>query len=110
NTLHSVITIAQKDFESNLNDDLNTPQAIAVVFDFIRDINKTTETEHASLSPANAKTIYDLMIKFDKILGLGLDKIQKPETQDKIPQKVQELFNKRNQARQQKNFSLADNL
>jgi len=108
--LHSIITIAQKDFESNLNDDLNTPQAIAVVFDFIRDINKITETEHYPVSPNNTKTIYDLMLKFDKILGLCLNKIQRSKTQDNIPQKVQEFFNKRNQARQQKNFTLADDL
>ncbi|OGU82299.1 MAG: cysteine--tRNA ligase, partial [Ignavibacteria bacterium RBG_16_35_7] len=29
-----------KDFETAMNDDLNTPQAVAVLFDFVRDVNK----------------------------------------------------------------------
>ncbi len=90
-------------FETAMNNDLNTPQAVASLFEFIRKINSL-----APLRKKEAKPIYDFLIQLDQVLGLNLDKIgkQKPA----IPVKIKSLIQKREEARQKKDFKKADEL
>jgi len=81
-------------FLSAINDDLNMPQGLAVVWEVVKDKN---------LSEKSKKT---LLFKFDRVLGLNLDKV-KPL---KIPLKVRQLANKREKFRVNKQFIQADAL
>lgn len=81
-------------FLEYINDDLNTPKAVALLWDIARDDR---------LSLAARRT---LMLDFDRVLGLELDKIETVE----IPAEVQTLITARDAARAEKNFAESDRL
>ncbi len=82
-------------FSEHLAEDLNTPQAIAVLHEMLK-----------SGLPKEIKlaTVYE----FDKILGLGLNNIQKNEVE--IPKTVQKLLEEREVARREKDWTKSDTL
>lgn len=82
----------EKEFLAAINDDLNTPKAMAIVWQTIGD---------GRLSAIAKK---QPLLKFDKILGLGLAKL-KPL---KIPQKIRDLAEKREKLRINKQFIQSD--
>ena len=88
-----------KDFENRfldaINDDLNMPQALSVVWDVVRNNQKS-------------KDLYNLLIKFDEVLGLGLASYEKEE--ETLPEEILELVSLRNEARANKNWAESDRL
>lgn len=77
------------------NNDLNMPQALAIMWDLVRS-DRDTESKGATL------------LKMDKILGLELvDYLARPI---KIPKEVQELVEKREHARNNQDFHRADQI
>lgn len=86
----------EEKFLEAINDDLNIPEALAVLWNIIKD-NKLT-----------AKEKLHLIFMFDKIFGLGLEDVK--EQKFDIPDDVMELIGKREQARMENNFKLADEL
>ncbi len=81
-------------FLTAINDDLNTPKAISLVWRIIKD---------KQLSSGDKK---QLLLKFDEVLGLGLNKIKTL----KIPIKIQQLAIQREKLRTNKQFIQADTL
>lgn len=84
-----------ENFLRALNEDLNMPKALAVVWEMVK-----------SNMPSSQKAA-DLL-EMDKILGLELDRVigQKIE----IPEEVQKLVNQREDARKTKDFQKSDEL
>jgi len=79
-------------FIEYLKDDLDTPRALALLWDVIKDEN---------MSPADKKaTILD----FDKVLGLGFENVKEEE----IPEEILKLAEEREQARKNKDFKKSD--
>lgn len=94
NSLADRGNIVETDFKTFINDDLNAPKALALVWDIIKD---------EKISDADKKaTILDI----DKVLGLELDKIENFE----IPENVQNLIKERDLARNDKDFAKSDEL
>jgi len=89
--------LANESFESSLNDDLNTPKAISVLFDYIKSVNT---------SQANGPEVYDFIMKLDKFMGLELDKV-KPIV---IPASVSKLVKERELSRNNKDWTLSDKI
>ncbi len=87
----------QNDFLASVNDDLNMPQALAVVWGVVRD-EKLSSKEKLAL-------IYD----FDKVLGLDLDK-DIEEKPSEVPAEIMDMVNQRIAAKKAKDFKLADEL
>jgi cysteinyl-tRNA synthetase len=81
-------------FTKEINDDLNTPKALATMWELIKD--DTIDN--------NMK--YHTLLEFDKVLGLGFKEL-KP---DKIPEKVTKLAEERLIARNSKDWKKADEL
>jgi cysteinyl-tRNA synthetase len=82
-------------FLNAINDDLNTAQALAVVWELV-DSDLETSTKSATL------------LKFDEVLGLNLnDFVSKPID---IPEEVTKLMNERETARKEKNWEESDRL
>ena len=83
-------------FYAAIGDDLNTPQALALVWENIGTLGKKT------------------LQKVDAVLGLGLSDARPTHTltvrHDDLPDQVRELLTKREEARQNKDFALADDL
>ena len=88
----------EKKFFAAVAEDLNTPKALGALWNFIRSYRKTKTHQ-----PAAA---YALLLGFDHILGLGLKQIK----QVSIPASIQQLVQKREEARQQKHWLEADSL
>ena len=81
-------------FHEAINDDLNMPLAMGIVWEVVR---------YEKKSPKLAQ----LLLKFDTVLGLKIDEqIQKEEQE--IPQEVLDLMEERKIARQNKDWAKAD--
>jgi cysteinyl-tRNA synthetase len=89
-----VLPEAHERFLDAINDDLNLPQALGVVWDFVRSQQNPSD---------KLATLFDL----DRVLGLRLSDVQ-PHTEEEIPAEVKELLAQREAARKQKNFKEAD--
>ncbi|MFC1691095.1 cysteine--tRNA ligase [Nanoarchaeota archaeon] len=98
--ISGLISEAEKKFEESLDDDLNISGALAAVFDFMKEINKVMP----ELSKDNADKVKQTMEKFDSVLGI----MQHEKTE--VPKEIQELADKREQARKDKDFATADKL
>ncbi|MGE5298061.1 MAG: cysteine--tRNA ligase [Acidobacteriaceae bacterium] len=83
------------DFSQALNDDLNTPKALAVIWDMLR----SSEPEENKLAA---------LFKFDEVLGLNLKEAW--ETNQNIPADVKDLVLARDKAREEKDFTRSDSL
>lgn len=82
-------------FNAALANDLQMPQALAVVWETIK-----------SNIPSEDKL--DLILEWDRVLGLQLNLFERVE--EEIPLEVKKLAEKRKQARIEKNFEEADRL
>ena len=83
-------------FLEAINDDLNIPIAMSVVWDIIK-------------NPKKSNKLAELLLDFDKVLGI---KIEEPinTKKEEVPEEVLELVEKRKQARLEKNWALSDEL
>ena len=81
-------------FTQQINDDLNTPQALATMWEMLKD------------EGFSAKEKYQLLLKFDAVFGLGLKKVK----EEKIPPQVIKLAEERLTARNNKDWKKADEL
>jgi cysteinyl-tRNA synthetase len=93
----------QERFEAAMDDDLNTPLALSVVYELITETNKLLAEN--KLGEKEAQNILKLWQKMNKVFGLKIDK--KTET---IPKEVTDIAEERKKARNDKNFELSDQL
>ncbi|MFI3163613.1 MAG: cysteine--tRNA ligase [Bacillota bacterium] len=86
------------DFTGAVMDDLNVPKALGVLF--------------TMLKQKPSKDIFNLAVKFDKILGLSLDKaeIAKADTASDIPAEILALDAERIAAKKAKDYAKADEI
>lgn len=82
-------------FHEAINDDLNMPVAMSVVWDIIKNPNKS-------------KDFQKLLLKFDEVLGLDLKNYKKVEND--IPEEDKKLVEERNEARKNKNWAESDRI
>jgi cysteinyl-tRNA synthetase len=94
----------QKGFEAAMDDDLNVSVALAHLFDFVRDVNNLLD--NGEVSKEEGKGICDLMSKFDKVLGV----IGQVKEKEKLPKEAEELINRREDARKNKDWKTADQI
>jgi cysteinyl-tRNA synthetase len=100
------IKSTKKRITDSFFDDLNTPQAIDVIFEFTHYLNKlktkklvgTAEIKHA------LDEIYDYA---DEVLAVGLTQ---KESGQKVPKEILQLAEKRMRARQKSDFTRADRI
>jgi cysteinyl-tRNA synthetase len=95
--------IYQKRFEDAMDDDLNTPLALSVIYELITETNKLLAEE--KLDKSDAQDILKLWQKINKVFGLVIEK--KSET---IPEEIEKIAQERKEARINKDFSLSDEL
>ena len=83
-------------FVSQINDDLNTPQSLATMWEMLKD------------EKINNRDKYLLLLKMDEIFGLGLAHLKKEKI--KIPAPVKKLAEERELARKNKDWKKSDQL
>ena len=86
----------EEDFHKAINDDLNMPLAMSVVWEIIK-------------NPKKSKKLADLLLKFDTVLALKIDEPIKQKVSE-IPSEIIELAEKRKQARENKNWEESDKI
>jgi len=91
-----------KKFEAALDDDLNTPLALSVLYELITEANSLIASEQ--LSDEGAKNILSLLEKMNKVFGLIF-----PEEAE-IPAEILQLAEERKTARNSKDFQKSDEL
>ena len=89
-----IINDMENRFHQAINDDLNMPLAMSVVWEAVK---------YADKSPKIAK----LLEKFDTVLGI---KITEKKEQEAIPEEILELVEQRKKAREEKNWAESDRL
>ena len=103
---HIVMTEAEKiedEFVSSMDDDFNTPEALAAIFKLVGLGNVCIANKDIS----SAKKIRETLIEFYNILGLSL---KHDELESNLKERVESLIEKRNAARREKNFKTADEI
>jgi cysteinyl-tRNA synthetase len=84
----------QQKFKEYIEDDLDTPRTLSLLWDLIKDEN---------ISPADKKaTILD----FDKVLGLGFENLK----EEMVPEEIIKLAEEREQARANKDWKESDRI
>ena len=83
-------------FETAMEDDFNTADAIAAIFDLVKYANTTATAEG---SKEYAKALYDLLVKLADVLGLIIDK-----KEEILDDEIEALIAERQAARKEKNW------
>jgi len=94
---------AKIDFGKALDDDFNTPKALAVLFMMIRKLNAALDKNQ--IDKTQSKKILDFLKDVDKIFNFIF-----PEKKEKIPQTIKDLAKKREKLRKQKKWAEADKI
>ncbi len=94
----------KKEFEQALDADLNTPLALAALFEFVRDYNKLIEEK--KVGSKNARDALEALKEFDSVLCVLSRKQATPELKKFVEEKIRE----REQARKQRDFATSDSI
>lgn len=89
----NVINEFEKRFLEAINDDLNMPQALSVVWDVVKYEKKSKE-------------LANLLLKFDTVFGLNIEKEEKIE----LPDEIKQIIEERKLARENKDWNKSDEL
>jgi len=98
--IEDVAQETKKSFEIAMNDDFNTPNALAALFDFMGIFNKTFADKVSAKDMLTATKVLQI---YNEIFGIV------PEDTNYYNE-IEEIVSQREMARQQKNFKLADEL
>jgi cysteinyl-tRNA synthetase len=86
-----------EEFKKQINDDLNTASALTVLYDVLK-------------SELNSNTKLFLIEKFDQVLSLDLLKEELNDLSSEKIKYINEMIEKRNDAKKNKDFLLADEI
>lgn len=89
-------------FIEAMDDDFNTANAIAVLFDLSKEANKILQDPNSSIQLL--KAVRDLLTELTGVLGLKFNE----EKETMLDKDVEALIEKREKARKEKQFTLAD--
>jgi cysteinyl-tRNA synthetase len=101
----------QEEFESAMNDDFNTPQAIAAMFEFFNVANKQLDSKDTFPTKSELESALDVLKKTaGQVLGL-LDQDNESNTSvDKMDGVMQLVLDLRAELRKEKNFAMSDKI
>jgi len=88
-------------FEAAMDDDINTADALAVIFELVRDINSSIRPDHPQ---AVIEAALNQLVKLTGILGLLA------KSSGDLDAGIEALIEERQQARKAKNWALADKI
>jgi cysteinyl-tRNA synthetase len=102
NELDTYLAEAKQKFIESMDNDFNTPETFASIFDLIRKSNPSLVSN--VISKNQAENILKLLNEINQILGII------PLEQQKIPAEIQEFVEKREKFREEKNFEESDKI
>lgn len=100
--VRSLLRKLEHDFTAAMDDDFEISEALAALFEFIREINSLGKSD--SLLPEEYAAVLQILRDFDQVLA-----VIKPEAA-LLNQDVETLIAERNEARENKDFKRADEI
>jgi len=101
---HGLIVRFEEKFEKAIEDDFNTPKAIAAIFELVNQGNSLISRN--KLSPTEAKEILNVLKKVDKVFNF----IFWEKSKEKIPKEVLKLVRERESYRKSGQWGKADKI
>ncbi len=97
--------LALKQFEESLDDDLNTAEALAAIFEYVRDTNSSMDA--GEFDEGNRAAAQELFVRFDSIMD-----VLKPTSREVgiSEAQIDALIAERVQAKKTKNFQRSDEI
>ena len=89
-------------FEKAMDDDFNTADAIAAIFDLVKYANTTANGDS---SKAYVTALYELIVKLADVLGIVVEK-----KEELLDADIEALIQERQTARKERNFARADEI
>ena len=89
-------------FEKAMDDDFNTADAIAAIFDLVKYANTTANGDS---SKAYVTALYELIVKLADVLGIVVEK-----KEELLDADIEALIQERQAARKERNFARADEI
>ncbi len=96
-------------FLDELKDDLNTPRALAVFHEAMRKTHAYLDSAGDQIPERTKKALADSFEKMDSVIGVFAGAAQQ-DAGEKLPAEISALWEERKKARQEKNWSLSDEL
>jgi cysteinyl-tRNA synthetase len=101
--VQEILARAKEEFESAMNDDLNTAGALAALFDLRRDVNTAIDLDE--FGEADKASVLALLAGFDSVLG-----ILGEEKEETLEAEIEALIEERYGARKNRDFARADQI
>jgi len=102
--LGKTLSREEREFEKAMDDNLNTPRALAALHRIARAVNRAID--HGRVSGEDALTITHLLSSLDMVLGIFSEKT----TRESLPEEAERLIKQREEARARKDWATADKL
>lgn len=100
----AVLDEAKIKFEDSMDDDFETPGALAAVFGLIKSINTLMVSSDFNFTAADSQAVLDFITKVDQVLGVF------HLAKEVISEEVEKLITEREAARQNKDWARSDEL
>ncbi|MBI2141337.1 cysteine--tRNA ligase [Candidatus Woesearchaeota archaeon] len=97
------ISAASTAFEKAMDDDLNISEALAAVFEFVRQMNY--HLDNSTIDKISAAAAINFLKKVDSVLG-----VMSFEAEEKLPKELMRLVEQREKLREEKKFAEADKI
>ena len=97
---NGTLPVAYSKFRDRMNDDLDSPRALAVFFDWMKSVN--IKIDQKNISESELGEAWEFMLAFDSVFGF----IQKQDFE--IPDDINLLLSQRQKARVDKNWAESD--
>lgn len=101
-SLKKILKTTEKKFTDALDNDLNTPKALAALFDLIKKVNTSIDKEQ--LCQKDAKEALQFLKKINQLFAVF------QFTKKSIDTNIEKLITLRNKARKEKNYNEADRI
>lgn len=97
------------DFQKAMNDDFNTPQAIAALFNFTKEINTELDNSHNNTdSKLIEAALKSIKLTAGEVLGIIEKKSESKNIEQNLTNVIEVLLEVRNKLKMTKNFALSD--
>jgi cysteinyl-tRNA synthetase len=103
--LPEALSKAYQEFKEGMDDDLNTPRAVASVHELMNLLNPVLEEKE--ISREQAQEVIQFFLYTDKTLGLNLDELLEESL---IPEEIERLISEREKARKNKDYRKSDEI
>lgn len=108
--LQPIAVRALEAFETALDDDLNSSEALAALFGFLRDTNTALDRSGGSAGASELASARDALESMDRVFGLLEVALRPDEVDDDLASWVESMIEQRKEARATRDWARADEI